>query len=359
MFSRVEAISAEDTPPTLSLEFAWRAKSTYWAGEIRVIDLYIDDQLRFTVDIPQRDDREAEAISLPFKKHNIGLSGSEINYLIIKNLDTTKKITLKAGIFNKKEGQTLTRNFDGSWSRDIRFTREDISVDLDLSSLTLGNHYKIIATHTMKRAGFGSSFWQGEHLHTIIEENGPSKKNGAVPQRTLSASFFNASAPSETHHREALPSQLEFEHRKEHSESPQEIAFFTLALEKKYEEAIMHASNMDDQGLGGRLILDLLKYREELGIDVNTMNDNPLKQSPLHRVAINKKWHAFYALVEKGGNSLLLDSIGVTAQEYRIRNGMTIFNQQAQQQIRRDLFGDATPENEAFINAVNQNCCIS
>ena len=55
----------------------------------------------------------------------------------------------------------------------------------------------------------------------------------------------------------------------------------------------MYASNMDDQGLGGRLILDLLKYREELGVDVNSMNNNPFKQSPLHRVAINKNWHDY------------------------------------------------------------------
>ena len=178
-------------------------------------------------------------------------------------------------------------------SRGIRFTRENVSVDLDVSSFKLGNHYKIIATHGMNRTGLGSSFWQGEDLHTVVEENGPSKKNAAMPPRTLPVSFFHSSNPSETHHDKALPSELEFTSRKEHSENPQEIVFFTLALEKKYEEAIMYASNMDDQGLGGRLILDLLKYREELGADVNTMNDNPLKQSPLHRVAINKKWHDY------------------------------------------------------------------
>lgn len=321
--------------------------------------MYIDGQLRYTIHIPQTDDREVETISLPFKKTNIGLSASEINYLIIKNLDTIRKITLKAGIFNKKEGNTLTRNIDGSWSRDIRFTREDVPLNLDVSSLKLGNHYKIIATHNTQRKSPGSSFWQGEGLHTIIEENGPSKKNGALPHRTLPTSFFNTHTPSETNPGEALASQLEFQNRKERTENPQEIVFFTLALEKKYEEAIMYASNLDDQRLGGRLILDLLKYREELGIDVNTMNDNPLKQSPLHRVAINQKWHAYYALVERGGNSNLSDSSGISAQEYRSRNGMTIFNEQAQQQIIRDLFVDAAPEAEAFINAVNQNCCMS
>ena len=42
MYSRSEVIPTDDIPLTLSLEFAWKAKSTYWAGEIRVIDLYID-----------------------------------------------------------------------------------------------------------------------------------------------------------------------------------------------------------------------------------------------------------------------------------------------------------------------------
>lgn len=359
MFFSAEVIPTDDTPLTLSLEFAWKAKSTYWAGKIRVIDLYIDDQLRYTINIPQRDDREAQAISLPFKKHGIGFSASEIHYLIIKKLETASKITLKAGIFNEKQGNSLTRNFDGSWRHDIRLTREDVSVSLDVSSFELGNHYKIIATHGMERTEPGSSFWQGENLHAVVEENGPSKKNAAVPPRALSTSFFHSSNPSETHHDKASPSVLEFTSRKEHSENPQEIAFFTLALEKKYEEAIMYASNMDDQGLGGRLILDLLKYREELGVDVNTMNDNSLKQSPLHRVAINKKWHAYYALVERGAASYLPDSNGIPAYEYRSRNGLTIFNQQAQQQIRRDLFGDAAPQAEAFINAANQNCCVS
>ena len=233
MFSRAEVIPTNNTPSTLSLEFAWKAKSTYWAGEIRVIDLYIDGQLRYTIDIPQRDDREAQAISLPFKKHSIDLSASEINYLIIKNLDTTRKITLKAGIFNKKEGNTLTRNFNGSWSRDIRFTRENVSVDLDASSFKLGNHYKIIATHNMKRTGLGSSFCQGEGLHTVVEENGPSKKNAAMPARTLPVSFFHSSNPSETHHDKALPSELEFTSRTEHSENPQEIVFFYFGIRKE------------------------------------------------------------------------------------------------------------------------------
>lgn len=358
MFARTEVLPT-DTQFSLSLEFAWNADSTYWAGEIRVIDLYIDGQLRYTIEIPQRNNHQAGAVSLPFKKHGLSLSESEINYLIIKNLETTRKITLKAGIFNKKEGNTLTRNFDGSLSRDIRFSREDVSVDLDVNSFKLGKHYKIIATHSMKKASSGSPFWQGEDLHTIIEEHGPSKRNVATPPSTHSTAFFNSSSPSETQHREMSPSQLEFEHRKKLSKNPQEIAFFTLALEKKFEQAIIYASNMDDQGSGGRLILDLLKHRKELEIDVNTMNDNPLKQSPLHRTAINKKWHAYYALVERGGNSLLPDSSGISAQDYRIRNGMTVFNLPEQQQIRSDLFGDSAPEAEAFINATNQNCCIS
>ena len=161
------------------------------------------------------------------------LAASEINYLIINNLDTTHKITLKVGVFNKKEGNTLTRNFDGSLSRGIRFTRENVSVDLDVSSFKLGNHYKIIATHGMNRTGLGSSFWQGEDLHTVVEENGPSKKNAAMPPRTLPVSFFHSSNPSETHHDKALPSELEFTSRTEHSENPQEIVFFYFGIRKE------------------------------------------------------------------------------------------------------------------------------
>lgn len=130
-----------DIPLTISLELAWKATSTCWAGAIKVIDLYVNDKLRYTIDIPQRDDREAQAISLPFKKHGVSSSASEIDYLIINKLETTKQITLKAGIFNKREGSTLTRNLDGTWSRDIRYTREDISLALDLSSVRLGPVY--------------------------------------------------------------------------------------------------------------------------------------------------------------------------------------------------------------------------
>ncbi len=110
------------------------------------------------------------------------------------------------------------------------------------------------------------------------------------------------------------------------------------------------------------MILDLLKFSNELRIDVNVMNDNPLTQTPLHQTAINKKWHAYYALVERGANSYLPDSHGISANEYRGRNGMTAFNRQAQQQIRQDLFGDAAPGAEALINAINatsQDCRIS
>ena len=358
MFSpaKVSSMSAPDIAPSaLSLEFAWKAKSTYWAGEIRVIDLYIDNQRRYTISIPQRDDRATQAVSLPFKKYNAiypGLTAPEVNYLIIKNLDTTRKITLKAGIFNQKQGNTLTRNLDGSWSRDIRYTREDISIDLDVSSLQLGKHYKIIASHTSERTAPGSSFWQGDSLQTTLEENGLCRKTATLPPQTTTFASASSSAASRGHE-SLLPSQLELKLRKESSEHPDEIEFFTLSIAEKYEEAIVYASNMENQALGGRMILDLLKHRDELGINVNTMNNNPLKQTPLHRVAINKKWHAYYALVERGAKSYLHDSNGVPASEYRSRNGMTIFDTQAQQQIRQDLFGDAAPAAEAFINTVN------
>lgn len=351
MFSRTETLPTA-VPQTLSLEFEWKANSAYWAGEIQVIDLYIDGQLRYTINIPKSDEAEPKTVSLPFKKNERG-SSSEVDYLIIKNLDTTKKMTLKAGIFNEKQGNTLTRNFNGTWSRDIRLTRENLPIDLDLSSVQLGKHYKIIATHAMKRTTPGGAYWQGDDLDTKVEESGPSKKNIPLPPRAAASSSFSDTSPAASLRPESLPVQFEFEYRRKYSENPQEIGFFTLALEHKYEEAIMLASNMDDQGLGGRLILELLEHRQELGIDVNTMNDNPLKQTPLHRVAINSKWHAYYALVERGANSRLADSRGKEANQYRTANGMTIFNQQAQHQIRKDLFGDAALEAEAYINAVN------
>ena len=117
--------------------------------------------------------------------------------------------------------------------------------------------------------------------------------------------------------------------------------------------------NMSDQAFGGRMILDLLKNRDDLGIDVNTMNANPLRQTPLHQAAIHKKWHAYYALVERGANSNLKDRDGIPAIEYRSRNGMTVFNTQALHQIRRDLLGEAAPEAEAVINAAKKQCSIS
>lgn len=349
----------ESTPPNLSLEFAWKAKSTYWAGEIKVIDVYIDGQLRYTLDIPKKNDSEPQAISLPFKKQITGLSTSSIDYLVTKNLDTAKKITLKAGIFNKKEGgDIMSQTMHGEWERNFRYTREDISLALDLSSLKLGNHYKIIATHSMEPTEPGSSCWQGENLHTLIEEDGPSKKNAPKPSRSRSTLFSHSSNSSETNHDSALPSELEFRRRKEHSDNQQEIVFFTLVLEKKYEKAIMHASNMDDQKLGGKLILDLLKYKQELAIDVDTMNNNPLKQTPLHRAAINRKWHAYYALVKREVDSELPDFNGRSAQDYRIENGMDVHAAPEElKQILRDLFGNDAAEAETIIDFA-PNCRI-
>lgn len=215
MFSPTHEVSSKSAtgtaPSTLSLEFIWKAKSTYWAGEIGVIDIYIDNQLCFTIDIPQRDDQATQSISLPLKKHNThfsGTSGAEVNYIIIENLDTTRKITLKAGIFNKEQGDTMTRNFDGTWSRDVRFTREDVSIDLDFSSLQLGNHYKIIATHGSERTAPDSSFWQGEGLYTIIKEHGPSRQTTVAPFSPHTAPFFSdtTSTASRSHEMENVVS---------------------------------------------------------------------------------------------------------------------------------------------------------
>lgn len=96
-------------------------------------------------------------------------------------------------------------------------------MDLDLASLTLGNHYKIIATHSIKPTEPGGSFWQRESVPTLIKEDGPSKKNTAKPSHSRSALFSHSSNSSETNHDSALPWELEFRRRKEHSDNQQEI----------------------------------------------------------------------------------------------------------------------------------------
>lgn len=348
MFSRTEVMPNDNSPATLSLEFVWDATSTYWAGEIRVVDVYIADELRYTMKIPER---AAQQTALLLKGNRAGVSAPQVNYLSIKNLDTTRKITLKAGIFNEKEGNTLTMNFDGSLSRDIRYTREDVSIKLDVSSFELGKHYKIRLTHSMKRETTGSPFWKGTDLHTVIEESGPSKQIASVKTPINPTSFFHSS-PNPA---ESLSAEQVFAQRKDNAEDPQESRFFALALDRHYEEAIMHASEMENQKLGGRLILDLLKYQKELGLNINNMNDNTLHQTPLHRAAINKRWHAYFALVERGADSALPDLTGVAARDYRTQNGMSALNIGWMQQIRQDLFGDTAPEAEQFLKQLDQS----
>jgi ankyrin repeat protein len=361
--AEVTNASADVTPATLSLELAWKAKSTYWAGKIRFIDLYIDDILRYTVTIPDSDERATQVVSLPFEKIRSATDASEIQFLIVKNLDTLRKISLKAGIVNQKQGNIMSQNSNGTWSRDIRFIREDLPLDLDVSSLQLGKHYKMIVTHKMERTSPGSSYWEGDSLRVTLEENGPCRQTTALIRTPAQTTFFATPSSAASSSRDSLlPSKLAFKHRKENSSNPNEINFFTLALEEKYEEAIVYATNMDDQAFGGRMILDLLKHRDELKINVNTMNDNPLRQTPLHRAAIHSKWHAYYALVEVGANSYLEDSKGIPANEYRCRNSMTVFNSRAQHQILKDLFGDAAPMAEKWVDAVNaatDQCSIS
>lgn len=152
-----------------------------------------------------------------------------------------------------------------------------------------------------------------------------------------------AASPSSENVSLALVYKLEFDRRKTNSTHPDEIAFFTLVLDEKYEEAIDYASNMKDQIFGGRMILDLLRCRDGLGINVNAMNNNSLRQTPLHRAAINRKWHAYYALVDKDADSSLKDGTGTSASQYRHKNSMTLLDSENPLQIIKDLFGDSTP----------------
>lgn len=134
-------------------------------GEIRVIDLFFDKQLWYTMSLPQDDNQANQVVTLPFSKHNAfdhELFISEGNILSIKNLDLISKITLKAGLFTKKLGSLH--------SHDLR---SNIPIELDVSSLRLGNHYKIIVTHNYKPIP-SLVGWEGKGLHTMIVVKGPS-----------------------------------------------------------------------------------------------------------------------------------------------------------------------------------------
>jgi hypothetical protein len=174
---------AETSP--LTLEFAWKGKSSLGKKEINIVDLYIDEKLRYTIHIPPTDNFDAKTISLPFKKYHepmtFGSTDTEIHYLIIKNLATAHKITLEVGILTEKEGNVMTRNLDGSFSREIRYRREDISIEANVSSLALGNHYKIILTNVSEPES--KSAHPIFDLRTIIERHGPSKV--VTPSATL------------------------------------------------------------------------------------------------------------------------------------------------------------------------------
>lgn len=179
--------SSDIAGSSLTLEFTWKGRSTYWAGQIKAVYLYIDGQHRYTVKIPERDDSENKVVPLPFKKGNSGAEVDQINYLIIKNLDTTRKITLEVGIFNQRQGNTMTRNADGSWEREIRYTREDVQVHLDLSAIQLGKHYQIFMTHNSHRSAPNSSFWSGDGLCATLIEDGLCRSIAPIPVATTPA----------------------------------------------------------------------------------------------------------------------------------------------------------------------------
>lgn len=322
MFSRNDS-SCVASVSAISLEFIWVGKSVYPLGEYSEIALRVDDELSYRIAVPPNEIESTEATSLSFRTSDANPLPVEPNYLIVKDHDTLQKITLNVGI-------TKPDSLKGSIL--IKYVRRDIAVGLDMSLFESGNHYKI--TYQTK----------GTKLHVKVEPAGLVKINPVLPLQTDPTSIFRYAIFNR--------SQTEFTQLKEHSQNRDEVRFFTLALERKFEEAIMYASDMSDQGLGGRMILDLLRYRGVLAIDVNKMNDNPLGQTPLHRFAIDKKWHAYFALLERGADSGLLDNSNTPAQEYRRRNGMHISdNLDLIAEIYQDLAGDVIMKDKVDTNA--------
>jgi hypothetical protein len=142
-------MQSSNTPQALSIELVWNGNPNYLNYTISVIDIELDNGRRYTASVP-KDAQAGQDLSLTCQNHQAAYQ-PKAQFLSITSLKTASALTLKAGMFKEMEGNTITRNADGTWGRDTYLKREDITVKLDFSTagdLHFGNHYKIIVTHT-------------------------------------------------------------------------------------------------------------------------------------------------------------------------------------------------------------------
>jgi hypothetical protein len=164
-----------------SFEIIWDANPFYWGGKIKIIDVYINTSLLYYVSIPQDYKSQSTSSSLPLQTiaNNEQTESMIIPYFTINNLSEIDTIELKAGIFSAQEENVLSKSFTPNMLRDFHVRRSDVSMNLNVSSLQHGKHYKIFVNHTMEQPSH-SAFWQGKFLGTVIEEVGTCKQTAII-----------------------------------------------------------------------------------------------------------------------------------------------------------------------------------
>ncbi len=69
MLSSNPAIEAkQEAQQPISIEFIWKCSSEYPDGQIKVIDIYIDEQRCYSINIPQEEKYPEEGLSIGFKQ---------------------------------------------------------------------------------------------------------------------------------------------------------------------------------------------------------------------------------------------------------------------------------------------------
>jgi hypothetical protein len=293
---------------TLSLELAWNAQSVYTKKEYRTIGLYIGNKLIHTAHIPKVHERATKLTHLKLKSPSSRISNPEVDYLTIKDLTTIGKLSIKVSTFNLREDLSRTKPVEENREQIIYYTSRDENISLEVGTPELGKHYKVIIE---KGSEEGS-------LRAVIKEDGPCRQTHTRASTTSNSSTC----------------LTKFKNLKANSSDQDEIKFLELVLVAKYEKAILYAIEMDNQLLGGKLILKLLKHKNDLRMNINMMNNNSLQQTPLHKAVINQNWHAYFAMLEHGANSYLCDVNSMTAIQHTHQQGMSL---DAKMQIKKDL----------------------
>ncbi len=160
----------------------------------------------------------------------------------------------------KTQGNTLTQQLDGTWQRNPRYRREDVSISLDPNDFQAGNHYKITVTHNMKSTGGG--FWNGKGLHAEIKKSGPAKKIPTI------ATYLS---PREIHIelckrlRLAIGGNFEDIHFFEKT-------FMSSVIDEKYNRALRRLCTGKNPKIP-ELIRIMLDYQDTLGVSANEKNN--------------------------------------------------------------------------------------